>query len=227
MMPANNEDKIERFVENGLEDAEDLSPMDPPEPYELPNAETLDAATLPKALKNLYEEHVAYLDVLSKFEKAFCDYRENGWTMTPAVSQGLKGFFEFTDQKVRDHNRKEEKALFPILHERFMASGEHSPGVNPITPIDIMEDDHLTVLQAANLVFNLLGIAAKLRDLGSRITLLEHAYEEARSIVETMKLHIYKENNVIFPLAMKLLTASEMENVHDVMTGKKSSNFLV
>ena len=115
------------------------------------------------------------------------------------------------------HNNKEEKVLFPILHKKLLEAGEHSVGAVPMTAIDVMEDDHVKFIQLGALSFNLLGLATRLKDEASRIFVLDTAYENARELVELLKLHIYREDYTLFPLAQKYLSKEEFESIEKEM----------
>lgn len=206
-------EKITRLVENSLEDGSTCSPMNPPEAYELSQKMTVPYENLAKPLQILVDEHRKYMAVLDAFEQALADFRNLGFIMDAKVSRAFSDYFEFFDQHVISHNHKEEKALFPLLRARFVATGECSPGMNGTTPTDVMEDEHLRVAQASNLVFNLLGLGAKMRDAEDRRVIFMHATEQGREIVETMRLHIFRENNVLFPLAQKLITDDEFADI--------------
>lgn len=206
-------EKVARFVENGLEDKAVCSPMNPPEAYELSQKMTIPYENLAKPLQILVDEHREYMVVLDAFEQALADFRTSGFIMDAKISKAFGSYFEFVDQHVIAHNHKEEKSLFPLLRSRFVESGECSPGMNATTPTDVMEDEHLRVAQASNLVFNLLGLGAKMRDPEDRRVVFMHATEQGREIVETMRLHIFRENNVMFPLAQKLITTEEFVDI--------------
>lgn len=203
-------EKIERFVESGLEEGVS-SPMDPPQPFHLAGIERLDRASLPEALGILIDDHNVFLTVLDDFEKALIKFKDAGWNIDPETSKSMKAFFRYMDEEVSVHNAREEKALFPILHKKLVACGECSPGEHPKTAVNIMEDDHLKVAQANCLVFNLLGIGSRLKDAESRHTVFQISYDQGREIVETMRLHIFKENEVLFQLAQKWITADEFQ----------------
>lgn len=202
-----SQEPIKRFVEHGV-DASPCSPMEPPEARSM-SVDQVPIQSLAPPLRALVEEHQEYEKVLNVFEQALLGLKKNEWRFTPEVSAGLKRFFQFQDEVVLTHHRKEEKCLFPFLREKFLASGEHSPTGKPVTPVEVMEDDHLKVGQSTCLIFNLLGLAPRLEDAKSRQVLLEHAFHLGQELVETMRLHIYKENTVIFPLAQQLISEDE------------------
>lgn len=211
------QDKIHRFVENGLEGANVASPMDPPQSFHLEGIEKVAFADLSEPLRVLVAEHEAYIAVLDEFETGLIAFKDRRWMMDDVCSKRFRKFFHFMDDETVRHNSKEEKALFPVLQKKLIAVGECSPGSRPTTAIDVMEDDHLKVMQVSCLVFNLLGIASRLKDAESRNTVYQIAYDQGREMVETMRLHIFKENEVLFPRAQKLLSADEMLFVNEKM----------
>jgi len=71
----------------------------------------------------------------------------------------------------------------------------------------------MKVSQAAAVIFNFLGLASRLHDNRSKEILFETAYEQGMAIVETMRLHIYREENILFPQAMQLFTTFDLEKL--------------
>ncbi len=205
-------DPLKRYVNKEIEDHP--SPMDPPASFAPPTVESIPYEKLSRPLQLLMDDHNEFEKVLNVFDRALVSLKEKQWKFTPEISAALKTFFSFMDDQIATHTREEEKALFPILYEKLLETGEHSPGPTPMTPVDMMESDHKQVEIAANLVFNLLGLAPRIRDDEARNLLFEHAFQQGQEIVEIMKLHIYKENTTIFPLAQTLLTEEELRNVH-------------
>jgi iron-sulfur cluster repair protein YtfE (RIC family) len=98
-----------------------------------------------------------------------------------------------------------------VLHAKLLAQGEHGTGTVPRTAIDLMEDDHVKFIQLGALTFNLLGLAARLPDARSALFTFDAAYETSRELTETIRLHIYREDNILFPLAHKLLSKEELD----------------
>jgi hemerythrin-like domain-containing protein len=98
----------------------------------------------------------------------------------------------------------------------MLESGEHSTSKeNPHTPVDLMEDDHIKLIQLATLSFNLLGLAMRLKDQADIAVTFDLAYNNGKELVELLKLHIYREDNTLFPLAQKLLTKQELAEIYD------------
>ena len=76
-----------------------------------------------------------------------------------------------------------------------------------------MEDEHLKVAQSGALCLNFLGLGSRLNDKESREITFEHAFEQGMAIVEAMNLHTYRENETLFPLAMKLISKKELKEM--------------
>ena len=98
-----------------------------------------------------------------------------------------------------------------MLHKRLIESGEHGEGANPTTAVDMMEDDHIKFIQLGALAFNMLGLAARLPDPNSRRFTYDVAYDNSRELIEMLRLHIFREDSVLFPLAHGLITFEEMD----------------
>ena len=165
------------------------------------------------------DEHEGVLKVITEFEKGIVAYKTNGYKLTKKINESFKKFFKCLDEELLPHNRKEEKVLFPILNKKLIQAGEHSKGAKPVTAIDVMEDDHVKFIQLGALAFNLLGLATRMADVRSRIFVLDTAYETSRELIELMKLHIYREDVTLFPLAQKYISKEEFETLHKEMEG--------
>jgi len=206
------DDPIKRFVDKNTE-GEELSPMDPPDAYNPQNIESVPYEKMHPFLQKLVDEHKAFTEVLNKFEEALLKWKNNDWIFNDEINKGLKQFFTFFDEKVPLHNSKEEKKLFPLLHKKLVEAGEHNSADSSITGINIMEDEHIKVAQVTAIVFNFLGLAARLPDQRSREITYQSAFNQGMAIIETMKLHIFREENILFPQAMQYFTEHEFNNL--------------
>ena len=206
------EDPIIRNAEK--DDIEELSPMDPPDGFDPKRAVDTEHKNLHHKLQTLSEEHTGVIEKCDEFEKALNDFKEGGFYITKEINNVFNSFFVYFDEHILPHNRKEERGLFPILHQRMLETGEHSEGDNPHTPVDLMEDEHVKFIQLATLSFNFLGLAMRLKDHESRVMILDIAYNNGKELVETIRLHIFREDNTIFPLAQKLLTEKELNEFY-------------
>jgi iron-sulfur cluster repair protein YtfE (RIC family) len=206
------EDPILRNAVKDTGDAE-LSPMDPPSAYDINTPEQPEADQYHPLIRQYMAEHVRAKEVLESFEKAMLAYRENRFQLNDEVNNGLREFFTFYEENLLDHNQREERELFPLLHRRLIESGEHSDSKPPTTAVDMMEDDHVKFIQLSALTFNLLGLAARLPDQSSRMFTYQVAFDNARELTELIRLHIYREDHVLFPLAHKLISREEMDRM--------------
>jgi hemerythrin-like domain-containing protein len=205
-------DFLTRFVEKEKE-LEELSPMNPPDAFSPSTVEPVDYEDMTPYLQKLIDEHKIFTEVLNEFESALIEWKKNDWIFNDDIDKRLKEMFSFLDKNTPMHNRKEEKELFPILHKRLLQTGEHNSGDEPKTAVDIMEDEHIKVAQLGALCLNFLGLGSRLEDKKSREIVFELAYEQGKTIVETMQLHIYREDETLFPLAMKLISKEELKEM--------------
>jgi len=208
----NSNDPIKRFVEKNTQ-GQELSPFDPPNAYDPQNIKSVPYEKMDPFLQKLVDEHNAFSNVLNNFEEALINWRNQQWVFDKDIDDKFKKFFSFIDENVPLHNQKEEKQLFPLLHKKLIEIGEHNSKDSSITGITLMEDEHIKVAQAAAIVFNFLGLGSRLPDKHSQEITFEAAFEQGIAIVETMKLHIFREENILFPQAMMLFTKDELENL--------------
>ncbi len=201
-------DPIIRNADKG--DLNELSPMDPPDAYDKKFASDTGYDDLHKNLQELFNEHLSVIAYCDSFEKAILEFKQKGFYITKEINNSFNAFFVFFDEEVLPHNRKEERGLFPILRKRMLENGEHSTGDNPHTPVDLMIEDHVKLIQLATLSFNFLGLAMRLKDNEARAVVFDIAYNKAVELIELLRLHIYREDHTIFPLAQKFLTPDEL-----------------
>ncbi len=209
-------DPVTKQQEKGLDQQED-SPMDPPAAYEEPGKVDIKKEDLCDSLQTFMHEHEEMLKVVTAFEKGIVDYKTNGYKLTNEINEAFGNFFKCLDDDLLPHNRKEEKILFPILNQKLIEAGEHSKGHKLVTAIDVMEDDHVKFIQLGALSFNLLGLASRIVDERSKIFVLDTAYETSRELIELLKLHIYREDVTLFPLAQKYISKEEFEAIQKQM----------
>ena len=208
----NKSDPINRFVEKDNA-SEEMSPMDPPEAFAPSTVEPVAYQDMHPVLKNLMDEHKVFVNVLNDFEEALTQWKQNGWIFNDSINKNFKELFSFLDNNTPAHNKKEEKLLFPLLHKRLIESGEHSQSNPPKTGVDIMEEEHIRVSQLGALCLNFLGLGSRLQDKTSREMTFEYAFNQGKEIVEIMRLHIYREDETLFPLAMKLISKDELDRM--------------
>lgn len=196
-----------------MEDIEE-SPMDPPTVYEKDVEQTIDIDNWPHVLKTFAEEHVVAIGRLEEFETCLGALKEDKYKFNEETNKVFKEFFEFFDNNLMAHNEKEEKVLFQLLHQKLIEDGEHNGEEKPMTAIDLMEDDHVKFIQLAALSFNLFGVAMRLQDQQSRYFVFDVAYQNAKELIELLRLHIHREDHTLFPLALKLINEEEFASIN-------------
>lgn len=208
-------DYLQRFVEKDTNGQTEYSPMDPPDAYKPPGMNPVPYEELSAFLRHLSDEHKTILAELEKFETALIELRKEG--ISKELNNKFAAFFEFLDDAIVLHHLKEERVLFPILHDRLLEKGEHSTGTIPETAVDMMENDHIKTMQLATLTFSLMGISSRLTDAASRAVIIDMAAEQGSSLVELIRLHIFREDNVVFALANKFLTKEDFDKTETLL----------
>ncbi len=222
MRKLNQVDPLRKQPEKGLDDGQDLSPMDPPDAYAPPSLAPVAAAEMHPFLRKFRDEHVPFMEELNAFEETILSIQKTGFTKGSDAK--LRHFFHFFDQEFTPHSRREEATLFPLLHERLIADGEHSKGEVPTTAIDLMEDEHAKAMQLAAVVLNFLGLAFRLPDERSRLIVLDAALEQGKNLVELLRLHIFREDNVVFSLAHRLISRAEFDQMQSSAAAARKSS---
>ncbi|MCB0713738.1 MAG: hemerythrin domain-containing protein [Ignavibacteriae bacterium] len=216
----NENDPLKRIVERQNE-AEEFSPMDPPDAYSPPAMNPISYDQMPSILQKLMDEHKVAIGEIEAFEGVLNRLRQEGITREVVEEGGTSRFFRFLDEKAVPHNLKEERVLFPQLQQKLLESGEHSQGMDRRTAIDMLEDDHLKMIQLAAVTLNLLSLSVRLPDQASREVTLDVALEQGSMLVELLRLHIFREDNLLFPMAVRLLneeTLSDMKVEFDELS---------
>jgi hemerythrin-like domain-containing protein len=218
----NRMDPVRKQHEKPLNETRGLSPMDPPDAYAPPSIEPVPPEEMHPFLRKLREEHAPLLEALNAFEEAIASVQKDGFTRES--DSALRRFFNFFDREFPRHCRRQEAALFPLLHERLMASGEHSSGDEPTTAVDMMRDEHAEAAQLAALVVNFLGLAFRLPDERSRLIVLDAALEQGKNLVELLRLLVFREDNVLFSLAHRLISTAEFDRMQSRATHAEKAN---
>jgi len=171
---------------------------------------------MPGLLQQFMDEHETYKEEIDRFEEELLRFKKEKWVMDQKINEVFGHFFNFVDEKILDHNRREEETLFPLLQQRLMETGEHSQfnkympgGEESRTAVDMMEDDHTKIIQMSTLTFNFLGLAPRLPDVRSQSMVSDLAFEQGQQLIELLRLHVERENKTLFPLACRLISDEE------------------
>ena len=71
----------------------------------------------------------------------------------------------------------------------------------------------IKALQLAAVIVNFLGLMFRLPDDKSRLVTLDAALEESKNLIELLRLHVFREDNIILPLAHRLISTAEFEQM--------------
>lgn len=150
-----------------------------------------------KPTEDLINEHKVITHVLeSASNEASRMYGTH--EIRPELIEMLLDFFRgFTD---KCHHAKEEKHLFPMLEKRGMS---HDSG-----PIAVMLMEHNEGRKGLANTAGLLP-AAKQNDKGA----IKSIAENLSAYVTMLIAHIEKENKVLFPMADRILTNEDQEDL--------------
>lgn len=204
-------DYIKRFVEKDSGDKTAFSPMDPPNAYKPPAVEAIAYENMQPIFQHFMDEHKQMLSEIENFESTLLTLKDNG--INREINSKLGKFFEYMDEKIVYHNLREERVLFPIIHDRMIDKGERKAGTIPETAVDVLENDHTKMMELITLIFSLLGIVSRLSDPVSKAILLDTAIEQGLILIERMRLHIFREDTIVFPLAQKYLTDADFSDI--------------
>jgi len=214
LIQGNMKNQFDKVTKQPVKDVVDeLSPMDPPDGYMPPASESVPYAEMHPFLQKLIDEHKNFSKELDNFEEILLSIQENG--IEKETNSKLRNFFQFYDNNSIPHHQKEEKVLFPLLSERLIEIGEHSQGPSQSTAVDMLEDDHIKSVQLAATVFNLFALSGRLPDHNSRLVVLDIALEQGKSLVELLRLHIFREDSIVFPIAHKHISEHEFDTMQE------------
>ncbi len=203
----NKQDPLKRMVERQNK-TEEFSPMDPPDAFQPPALDEVKYEDMHPLIQALMDEHKACNKVINAFENTLNSLHKDGFSKN--ILEGINDFFSFFDESIIEHNRKEDDTIFADLNTILYQKEEFSTGTQK-TVVDLMEDDHIKMLQLAAISFNLFGLVTRVPDEGSGLVILDLAIEQSKALVEMLKLHIFREDHVIFPIANNYLSTEVLD----------------
>lgn len=203
----NKQDPLKRMVERQNK-TEEFSPMDPPEAFQPPALDEAKYENMHPLIQSLMDEHVKCIEVISVFESTVSLLHTEGFSKT--TLEGINDFFSFFDESIIEHNRKEDNTIFAALNITLQQKEEYSTGTEK-TVVDLMEEDHIKMLQLAAISFNLFGLITRIPDESSGLVILDLAVEQSKVLIEILKLHIFREDHVVFPIANNYLSIDVLD----------------
>lgn len=203
-------DPLKRMVERQTE-KEEFSPMNPPDAYAPPVSDKIPYEQMHPFLQRFMDEHKNSVKQIDALEETLLAIQKNG--MTAELNKKLGAFFSFLDSSIVSHNLKEEKILFPELQRQLLKRGLHSHGPADTSAVDMLEDDHIKVMQLSAVAFNFFGLASRLPDVASRAMVLDAAVEQGKALAEMLRLHIFREDNVVFAQAQQYIEKAQFDDM--------------
>ncbi|MBT3984095.1 MAG: hypothetical protein HOE90_22255 [Bacteriovoracaceae bacterium] len=197
----------------GTQADEDLSPMDPPESYDAALPVQVDMEMMHPFIKEMMEEHIELTSFVKTFEESI-DVLQKKKVVDPEAIEGVESFFNFFESEFTPHNRKEEREFFPLLKVKLVELGEHGSGDDPVTGVDVLESEHVQAIQLAAITYHCFVLYSQIDDVNSKLTILASAIKNAKELIELLKLHIYREDKILFCQAQQLMTTEEMDLMH-------------
>jgi len=192
----------------------EMSPFSPPSAYDAPKEEEVAYEDMHPLFQQLMDEHKEYSQKLEMFEDTIMMIE--GGRIDKEIDARLREFFAYMDEKVIPHNREEEKALFPAISKSMLKEGRHSKGGDEkFNVIDVLEDEHVKIIQMVSVTFNMFALFVRIPDERSRIMILDVAINQAKELLELLKLHIYREDTIIFSYANRHLSTEELDIIQN------------
>lgn len=188
------------------------SPMSPPEAHSPPCNVKVNYQDMHPFLKQFIDEHNELKAKMDSFQVVLRDLSLNQ-NVIGTTDKTIKTFFHEFMKEFTLHNQREEKILFPVLGQRFLQIGEHSRTNNPITPIDVMEDEHKEAFKVVTECVCIWDLVQKVFDPPSQAILIRTFIRKSNTLLEMMRLHIYREDDIVFSLAQRHLTAEELDGM--------------
>ncbi len=202
---------IAEIEEINIGEAE-MSPFSPPSAYDAPKEEEVAYEDMHPFLQQLIDEHKEYSKKLEMFEETIMMIE--GGRIDKEIDARLREFFAYIDKEVIPHNREEEKALFPAISKSMLKEGRYSKGGDEkFNVIDVLEDEHVKIIQMVSVTFNIFALFVRIPDERSRIMILDVALNQAKELLELLKLHIYREDTIIFSYANRHLSMDELTKI--------------
>lgn len=195
-----------------LTSQEGTSPFSPPDAFAHPVDNGVTVETMHPYLRTLAQEHAAYSARLDELEELLGAIRERKAISAEAFRE-LRAFFAHFDTEVVAHNRREERELFPVLRRRFAEHGELSNGPKPVGPCSVLEGEHVEAIRIASVAIGFCALAHRLEEEASKQMVLSIALERCQALIAHLRLHIFREDRIVFALAQEYMSTEELDEL--------------
>ncbi len=206
-------DPVKKQAEvSAIDRGSQYSPLSPPDALTPPSNVKVLYDNLHPYLKLLVDDHNRLKIEMDKFQLVLLDLSASR-DVLGKNAQAVKSFFDIFMTEFIQHNQQEEKILFPILAKRFLEVGEHSKAARPITPIDILKNEHIEAMQVGAEARCTWALIHQIIDPSSQTILLGNFLRKSHTLLEMMRLHIFREDDIVFSLAQKHLTPGQLDEM--------------
>jgi len=152
----------------------------------------------------LKHQHEEGLGKLNELEDAVINLEDKG--LNPEDISSVRSAVSFINTEIRQHNQREEDVLFPELEKHIPKQG----------PTSVMRSEHRELWNKLDeLETNIKAIESTSSKNDNNA--LETLMETARDIIVLLRNHITKENNVLFPLALNILTQDQINRINSTL----------
>lgn len=163
----------------------------------------------------LIEFHDHIMARLSVFSRSLQAIEKHGPVGFVSEKENVRMLFDFIDASISTHTREEEEGLFPKLRPKLKTKSPRLSAGD--TSVDVMEGEHRMITQAAARMKQLATLIEKDIRSADVSTLLKEYVDKGWWLIQASQQHIWKENNVLFPLAEQSLTVEEKKEVAILM----------
>jgi hemerythrin-like domain-containing protein len=161
------------------------------------------------------ECHDNILAPLSVFSRSLQAIEKHALVGFVSERESMKTLFDFIDDSISVHTRDEEGGLFPKLRRKFKTKFPQLGAED--TQVDVSEEGHRMVVKAEARMKQLIPIIEKgIQSPGVWIPLREFL-DRGSWLIQAYQHHIWKENNLLFPLAEQFLTGEDKNEAALVM----------
>lgn len=152
----------------------------------------------PKAVELFSSDHQTVLGKLEKMDTIFFQLEDDPTSLGETDSAFLREMVSIFDTELVVHFQREEKILFPVM-ERYVP--------REMGPIAIMLEEHVRIFEAIDKFRK--DVNGLTSSGGPSEEAISDMLYNARSLIETLRSHIDKEENVLLPMAESHLTQPE------------------
>ncbi|HOA72060.1 MAG TPA: iron-sulfur cluster repair di-iron protein [Phycisphaerae bacterium] len=159
-------------------------------------------ASLTELADHIVQTHHAYLKTELPRLEAIVDKVTNVHGERHPEMHQVRSVFQGLKDELESHLAKEEQVLFPMIRELERAGSRPSFHCGSIAnPISVMEYEHDG---AGNALASLRQLTRDYSTPADACNTWRAMADGLRQLEEDLHLHIHKENNILFPRALKL-----------------------